>query len=177
MIFFPSHHHPVSRYNLEETISSEHSRPIMHIMIPNLVTSGFGFDAESINDIDIDIDRSDYQENEAVAAAAQVGSHNDDDDANDAVADGIRNGTDAVSQSTSWSDFSSMEGGGRSIIDDPISVFYDDDDDEVEQQSFIMHQLYPEERFFSSTSLIQTTNALLDISANEDEKNGSLAVM
>ena len=108
-------------------------------MIPNLVTSRLGFDAESsINDINIDIDRSDYQDNEA--AATQVGSHNDDD-ANDAVADGIRNGTDAVSQSPSWSDFCSMEGGGRSIIDDPISVFYDDDDDEVEQQSFIMHQL------------------------------------
>jgi hypothetical protein len=143
-------------------------------MIPNLVTSRLGFDAESINDINIDIDRSDYQDNEA--AATQVGSHNDND-ANDAVADVIRNGTDAVSQSPSWSDFFSMEGGGRSIIDDPISVFYDDDDDEVEQQSFIMYQLYPEERFFSSTSLIQTTNALLDISANEDEKNESLAVM
>ena len=165
----------MSRYNLEETISSEHSHPIMHIMIPNLVTSRLGFDAESINDINIDIDRSDYQDNEA--AATQVGSHNDDDDANDAVADGIRNGTDAVSQSPSWSDFSSMEGGGRSIIDDPISVFYDDDDDEVEQQSFIMHQLYREERFFSSTSLIKITNALLDISANEDEINESLAVM
>ena len=146
----------------------------MHILIPNLVTSGLGLDAENINDIDIDIDRSDYQDNEA--AATQVGSHNDND-ANDAVADGIRNGTDAVSQSPSWSDFSSMEGGGRSIIDDSSSVFYDGDDDEVEQQSFIMHQLYREERFFSSTSLIQTANALLDISANEDKKNEFFAVM
>ena len=63
--------------NLEET-TADPACPIVPTMIPNLLPSGLGFDAERIPDMDSNVDRSKCQDDEE-ETAARVGIYHDAD--------------------------------------------------------------------------------------------------